>query len=229
MFCVLIKRFVVVARRRYAEFVASLRLLKAANVEPMLATILRALRVEVEKVLAERLAKQHSTARNQAAFLINNYDLVVSLLAERGARSEDSLHFEQLLDSIKAIFVEEQLCVDYGRLITYIRQTEPMVVQGTSTADVARADQGGMEHLLRSFQDTWQQGIESINRDVMKSFANLKLGMEILKQVLTQLLLYYTRFLDLVKQVYPNGAPFAQHIVSIPTLMKEIKQISRSV
>jgi len=119
--------------------------------------------------------------------------------------------------------------VDYGRLITYIRQTEPMVVQGTSTADVARADQGGMEHLLRSFQDTWQQGIESINRDVMKSFANLKLGMEILKQVLTQLLLYYTRFLDLVKQVYPNGAPFAQHIVSIPTLMKEIKQISRSV
>lgn len=103
--------------------------------------------------------------------------------------------------------------MDYGRLITYIRQTEPMVVQGTSTADVARADQGGMEHLLRSFQDTWQQGIESINRDVMKSFANLKLGMEILKQVLTQLLLYYTRFLDLVKQVYPNGAPFAQHSV----------------
>ena len=86
-----------------------------------------------------------------------------------------------------------------------------------------------MEHLLRSFHETWRAGIEAINRDVMKSFANLKLGMDILKQVLTQLLLYYTRFLDLVKQAYPNGAPFAQHIVSIPTLMKEIKNISRSV
>lgn len=195
----------------------------------MLATILRALRSEIEKLLAERLARQHSTGRNQAAFLINNYDLIVSLLAERGARGEDSLHFEQLLDSIKATFVEEQLGVDYGRLITYIKQTEPMLMQGASPADIARADLGAMEHLLRSFHDTWQAGIESINRDVMKSFANLKLGMEILKQVLTQLLLYYTRFLDLVKQAYPNGAPFAQHIVSIPTLMKEIKNFSRSV
>ena len=35
-----------------------------------------------------------------------------------------------------------------------------------------------------------QAGIEAINRDVMKSFANLKLGMDILKQVLTQLLLH---------------------------------------
>lgn len=215
--------------RRYAEFVASLRLLKATSVEPMLATILRALRTEVEKLLAERLARQHSSRRNQAAFLINNYDLIVSLLAERGARGEDSLHFEQLLDSIKATYVEEQLIVDHGRLIAYIKQTEPLLMQGVSVADAARADLGAMEHLLRSFHDTWQAGIESINRDVMKSFANLKLGVEILKQVLTQLLLYYTRFLDLVKQVYPNGAPFAQHIVSIPTLMNEIKNFSRSV
>jgi len=40
-----------------------------------------------------------------------------------------------------------------------------------------------MEHLLRSFHETWRAGIEAINRDVMKSFANLKLGMDILKQV----------------------------------------------
>jgi len=215
--------------RRYAELVASLRLLKPSTVEPMLATILRALRTEMEKLLAERLARQHTTGRNQAAFLINNYDLIVSLLAERGARGEDSLHFEQLLDSIKATFVEEQLAVDHGRLIGFIKQTEPMLMQGASTAEVARVDLGAMEHLLRSFHDTWRAGIEAINRDVMKSFANLKLGMDILKQVLTQLLLYYTRFLDLVKQAYPNGAPFAQHIVSIPTLMKEIKNFSRSV
>ena len=62
----------------------------------------------------------------------------------------------------------------------------------------------------------------------MKSFANLKLGMDILKQVLTQLLLYYTRFLDLVKTAYPNGAPFAKFILSIPTLMGEIRNFSRN-
>lgn len=87
--------------RRYAEFVASLRLLKAPSLEPMLSNILRVLRTEVEKLLAERLARQHSTRMQQAAFLINNYDVIVSTLYERGARGEDSLHFEQLLDSIK--------------------------------------------------------------------------------------------------------------------------------
>ena len=56
----------------------------------MLATILRTLRTEIEKLLAERLARQHTTGRNQAAFLINNYDLIVSLLAERGAISPTS-------------------------------------------------------------------------------------------------------------------------------------------
>ena len=86
-----------------------------------------------------------------------------------------------------------------------------------------------LEHLLRSFADTWQQGIEAINRDVIKSFANFHLGQDILKQVLTQLLLYYTRFLALVKHAHPGGAPFAQYILSIPTLMAEIKTFSRQV
>ena len=87
---------------------------------------------------------------------------------------------------------------------------------------------GGMEHLTREFYDTWRQGIDAINRDVIKSFANFHLGQDILKQVLTQLLLYYTRFLDLVKSAYPNGAPFAKFILSIPTLMSEIRTFSRS-
>jgi hypothetical protein len=85
-----------------------------------------------------------------------------------------------------------------------------------------------MEHLIRSFYDTWKQGIETVNREVMKSFPNFHLGQDILKQVLTQLLLYYTRFLDLVKTAYPQGAPFAHFALSIPTLMSEIRAFSRN-
>ena len=47
-------------------------------------------------------------------------------------------------------------------------------------------------------------------------------------QVLTQMLLYYTRFLDIVKETYPGGPPFAQYMLSIPTLMNEIKNFSRN-
>jgi len=211
--------------RRYSELVASFRLLRPPSVEAMLTTILRALRTEVERLLQERLARLHSSRKQQAAFLINNYELIVSTLGDRGARGEDSVHFEQMLDSIKSVFVEEQLNVDYGRMITYVKQTEPLVMQG---GDTSRIDLGTMEHLLRSFHDTWKQGIESIHRDVVKSFPNFQVGMDVLKQVLTQMLLYYTRFLDLVKETYPGGAPFAQYILSIPTLMNEIKNFSRT-
>ena len=186
-------------------------------------------RAEIEKLLQERLASLHASRKSQAAFLVNSYELVVSTLHERGARGEESAYFEQLLDSVKAVFVEEELAVDYGQMIAYVKQTEPLLLAAAGGApDLSRVDVGGMEHLLRSFFDTWKAGIEAINKDVIKSFANFHLGQDILKQVLTQLLLYYTRFLDLVKTAYPNGAPFAKFILSIPTLMGEIRTFSRN-
>ena len=58
-------------------------------------------------------------------------------------------------------------------------------------------------------------------------FANFKNGMEILKQVLTQLLLYYSRFTDnIVKKCFRNP-PWAKDIVAINTIMYEIKKYSR--
>ncbi len=129
---------------------------------------------------------------------------------------------------MKAIFVEEALGVDYGRMITYVKQTEPLLAPSATPAERARVDVGGMEHLIRSFHDSWKKGVEAIHADVVQAFANFVLGQDLLKQVLTQLLLYYTRFLDLVKLQYPAGAPFAQFILSIPTLMNEIRNFSRS-
>ena len=49
-----------------------------------------------------------------------------------------------------------------------------------------------VERLLRDFDTSWKSDIEQINRNVLSYFSNFHNGMEILKQVLTQLLLYYT-------------------------------------
>ena len=213
--------------RRYAELAASLRRLNPPAVDVQMVAIHRALRVEIEKLLQERLARLIASRRLQAAFLVNSYELIATTFNDRGSRGDESARFEQLLDSVKALFVEECLAVDYGPLINYVKQTEPLLSTGAGT-DVSRVDVGGMEHLARSFYDTWKKGIDDINRDVIKSFANFHLGQDVLKQVLTQLLLYYTRFLDLVRAVYPQGAPFAQFILSIPTLMNEIRAFSRN-
>ena len=50
----------------------------------------------------ERLSRLHSSRKAQAAFLVNSYDLIVTTLNERGARADESSHFEQLLDSVGA-------------------------------------------------------------------------------------------------------------------------------
>ena len=123
--------------------------------------------------------------------------------------------------------------------------------------DASRVDVGGMEHLLPQLfrhVEGWdrvdQQGcapivcqLPSWARYPQAGAYALPLPLSLHRsthaalpspwtpwtvQVLTQLLLYYTRFLDLIKSTYPDGAPFARYILSIPTLMNEIRTFSRN-
>ena len=47
------------------------------------------------------------------------------------------------------------------------------------------------------------QGIESIHRDVVKSFPNLTVGMDVLKQVRTQMLLYWFFYMHYTRSIRP--------------------------
>lgn len=54
--------------------------------------------------------------------------------------------------------------------------------------------------------------------------------MEILKQVLTQLLLYYTRFQDIIRKVYRGKPPaFSKDLVSTTVILAEIKKYALSI
>ena len=85
-----------------------------------------------------------------------------------------------------------------------------------------------MESLVREFSSNWKTGVQQINDDVMLYFANFRNGMEILKQVLTQLLLYYSRFQDLIKKSWSRPPAFSRDIVSTATILMEIKRYSRT-
>lgn len=104
---------------------------------------------------------------------------------------------------------------------------------------------------MREFSASWRVGIQQINDDVLAYFANFRNGMEILKQVtalivkavlnvhrikimstllqvLTQLLLYYTRLQDIIKRAWARPPPFVKDIVSTATILMEIKRYSRA-
>ena len=89
-------------------------------------------------------------------------------------------------------------------------------------------DDAAVESLVRDFAANWRVGIQQINDDVLHYFANFRNGMEILKQVLTQLLLYYTRFQDIIKRNFSRTPSFQREIVSTATILMEIKRYSRT-
>ena len=84
-----------------------------------------------------------------------------------------------------------------------------------------------VEPLVKDFAGRWKTVIQLMHKNVITSFSNLLCGMEILKAALTQLLLYYTRLSDCVKRI-GAGSSLNKDLVSIPSILFEIKKYSRT-
>ena len=208
----------------------------------MVLNSLALLRDEVLALLA-RLAEQHKHPKDKCVFLINNADLVLALFHDKRIISEETAKLDDLLAQQRELFVEEELVAAYGKLIAFVRQNESAVV-GTKQQQQQQAGGGNatssgggelqvdaaqVEKIVREFAATWKRGIEQMNSNVMTYFSNFRNGMEILKQVLTQLLLYYTRFVEIVKKSFARAPPpFTQDIVTTQEILYEIKKYSRS-
>ena len=243
--------------RRYAEFAATCLALHAApglggdphhmgpgqqlrssaqatvgsGGEDMLLNDVRALTREVLTLL-QRLAERQRGPRERFVFLINNYDQVLTVFHERrvGPGPERAL-FEDALAQQRELFVEEELKGGgFGRLIAFVRDTEATVLAGEANADGSYpVDARKAEALVWEFAGGWRAGIEGVNQDVLAFFANFRTGMEILKQALTQLLLYYTRFQEIVRKDWPRAPPtWAADIVPTAAILTEIRKYSRA-
>jgi vacuolar protein sorting-associated protein 52 len=198
--------------------------------EDMLLNDVKTLTREVLTLL-QRLAERQRGPRERYVFLINNYDQVLNVFHERRVDcGEERARFEDALAQQRELFVEEELKGAYGRLIAFVKETEATVLAGPADADGSYpVDARQAEALVREFAGGWKAGIEAVNQDVMAFFSNFRTGMEILKQVLTQLLLYYTRFQEIVKKGWPRNAPvFAKDIVPTAAILTEIRKYSRA-
>lgn len=84
-----------------------------------------------------------------------------------------------------------------------------------------------VEPIVKDFANRWKAAIELMHKDVITSFSNFLCGMEILRAALTQLLLYYTRLSDCIKRI-PGGSALNKDLVSISSIMYEIRKYSRT-
>lgn len=187
--------------------------------------------------LLRRCAESHSSNKNKTIFLINNLDQIISIFQERHVGGKELNHFTKLLMQQREFFVEEELLQNFSKMIAFVQQTEKYLVQ-CDWSDKRTLSEGHklevntqvVESLVREFASTWKQGIEQINRNVLSFFANFRNGMEVLKQVLTQLLLYYTRFQDIIRKVWRSKPPaFCKDLVSTSTILAEIKKYALAI
>eukprot|EP00929_Paragymnodinium_shiwhaense_P097629 TRINITY_DN59268_c0_g1_i2.p1 TRINITY_DN59268_c0_g1~~TRINITY_DN59268_c0_g1_i2.p1 ORF type:complete len:707 (-),score=206.27 TRINITY_DN59268_c0_g1_i2:44-2164(-) len=223
--------------RRYAEFAATLHALSPAeatpNAEPNLFVPLRTMQVEMKNLLQGLSTK--FDAENSSVFLVNNYDLVLTVFHERQLPREATGTFEELLRERVKLFVENQLGRHYPELVGFVKAAEAALADVDEASVKARGsppagvDVQRMQQVVRSFSGNWKAAMDRVHHYIMASFANFSTGMEILKQVLTQLLLYYTRLQKVIDRSYPGQRPaFAHELVPNSTILVEIKQYSKN-
>nr|CAD1839513.1 unnamed protein product [Ananas comosus var. bracteatus] len=212
--------------RRYAEFTASLVHLNVESGDGQVTQLdlnLERLRMAVEDLLV-KLAKMFSKPKSQTVFLINNYDMTIAILKEAGTEGgKAQLHFEELLKSSIAIYVEELLLEHFSDLIKFVKTR----ASEETTTSAEKPTVSDVEPLVKDFASRWKAAIELMHKDVITSFSNFLCGMEILKAALTQLLLYYTRLSECVKRI-SGGSALNKDLVSISSILYEIKKYSRT-
>ncbi|RUP47313.1 hypothetical protein BC936DRAFT_145868 [Jimgerdemannia flammicorona] len=219
--------------RRYAEFAASILTLNEEYSDPNLNNSLQRLRNEVEGLLA-RMANELSEHKNRIVFLINNYDLIASVLKESAGKTVEAEleHVNALLSVQIGAFVDEELIPYFGNLVNFVKHAEQV-------KNVAGIDADRFEKISYEFNTTWRQNITSINASVIQLFSNFKNGTTVLHAVLGQLIVYYTRFCVLLEQRFQGGgkanggssrkqeagiASWKQPPVGVQTVMVEIKK-----
>jgi hypothetical protein len=190
-------------------------------------------------LLLQRMAEEHTSNKRKIVFLVNNIDQIISIFQERRVPGKEMNRFLDLLMQQRELFVEEELLQNFSKMIAFVQQTEQHMTRtqfGSSTSKAAaeghklEVNVQVVESLVLEFASTWKQGIEQINRNVLSFFANFRNGMEILKQVLTQLLLYYTRFQDIIRKVWRSKPPaFCKDLVSTSAILIEIKKYALAI
>ncbi|KAI8427965.1 hypothetical protein MSG28_002279 [Choristoneura fumiferana] len=113
-----------VITRRYAEFSAAMLSLSEQFPSEDLSSLLLNLQDEVNCFLL-KMAAEFSQRIQQLIFLINNYDMILSILMERTRdNTKEAENFRDQLQARSAEYVEEILSPHFGGMIQFVKEGE---------------------------------------------------------------------------------------------------------
>lgn len=208
--------------RRYAEFSSAIVSINQTFPNERTHTLLGQLQVEVENFVL-KMAAEFPSRRDQLIFLINNYDMMLSVLMERAADDSKEVEgFQQLLLARTQEFIEEILSPPFGGMIAFVKEAEALMEKGQ--LDRLKNEEARITQLVRGFSSTWKQSVESMSQDVMRSFTNFKNGTSIIQGALTQLIQYYHGFHKILNQPTFRSLAVRSELINLHHLMVEVKK-----
>ncbi|KAL7381239.1 hypothetical protein ABVT39_002602 [Epinephelus coioides] len=208
--------------RRYAEFSSAIVSINQTFPNERTNALLGQLQVEVENFVL-KMAAEFPSRRDQLIFLINNYDMMLSVLMERAADDSKEVEgFQQLLLARTQEFIEEILSPPFGGMIAFVKEAESLVEKGQ--LDRLKNEEARITQLVRGFSSTWKQSVESMSQDVMRSFTNFKNGTSIIQGALTQLIQYYHGFHKVLNQPTFRSLAVRSELINLHHLMVEVKK-----
>lgn len=208
--------------RRYAEFSAAIVGINESFPNERVNKLMAQLQTEVENFIL-RMAAEFPHRKEQLVFLINNYDMMLSVIMERTTDdSKESESFKELLLARTQEFIEEILTPHFGGLITFVKEAESAMEHGH--LDQYKNQERRVTEIVRAFNNDWKRAIDQINQDAMRSFTNFKNGTQILQGALTQLIQYYHRFQKILSQNVFKNWPIKNELINIHNIMVEVKK-----
>eukprot|EP00884_Botryococcus_braunii_P014708 jgi/Botrbrau1/23238/Bobra.0041s0074.1 len=239
--------------QRYATLTTSLLLLNAAYQDGQLDQNIDRMRYAVMDLLV-RLSQRFAKRRQGTIFLINNFTHVCQMMRDAASKGSQMMHapgtsppppsaplgaagaetikdFEDQLATCTKLYVEEQLEQHFKDMIHYVKYAEAAVARakgGTEGRAIPGYGPAEAAPIIKAFAARWTSAIEAMNKETLADFKVGGVGREVLKATLTQLLLYYTRLLELLKKQGNEGQALVRDAVTVPSIMYEIKRYSRT-
>ena len=208
--------------RRYAEFSAAIVGINETFPHEQMNRLLAVLQEEVEGLII-KLANQFGNRKEQLLFMINNYDVVMSIIIERTKEdSKESETFREQLKTRSDEFAEQILEQHFGVLIQWLKEAEKKLDKGDSES--LKNEERKVTQIIINFGNEWKKSLDSINGEILSSFPNLKLGTGILQQCLTSLVQYYHRFSRILGVAPLSQIPAVSQLINIHQLMVEVKR-----
>ncbi|VDK67799.1 unnamed protein product [Litomosoides sigmodontis] len=211
--------------RRYAEFTCALLVCSHTSIyqtDQKLQLYLSKQQIEIENFLT-RIAAQLAPRLQRLVCLINNYDLILSVLEERVTfDSKEKSSFWELKQNRINEYVELMLRPHFGDLMSFVNECEPLIEQGHKQLLIRYSD--NVTKIVRSFCANWKKSIDAVNNEIVRSFTNFKNGTNILQVTFTQIVQYYHRFSKVLSHEAFAENPVLKELVNIHHIMVEIKK-----